>query len=842
MPAVRYYTNAVTTLSSINGKIWNDRPNSTTSPDFDGTDDKTGVENVGGKNYDRDYDNDFVYQSLTVRLKKCGPVRGETQADVNSWNSNMPTTVTDSNGDYSFSNIPTGAYAVQVVTAIPNLSLTTSLNKGIDCDTSYNYTFFNSLFYNGVDGGIAPGNNVNYDIIYYFTPQVSADFWLDTNRNGILDSWESYRPYSANLDMANSLGIVNPNNLKYFSNGYNNYNPSVTPDNYSVTLLNNSGNTNIPTDYTIIGANSYNINTLLGSQSVSFGITPTANSSLNGKVFIDRNGDNIFTANGEDNNAATSYDNDATLPSRTVNLYYGQNFNQFISSSVTDSNGDYSFNNLAEGQYSVKVLQTAPAGTECTGCESSFVVGKDSSVSQNLRYNYNGKLRLSSFYDTITNFVRDDEFETDVNEGQFTLIAPDGSQVGNPVSPIGKDNNSYYYNQYQFNQLMPGTYSIQMSGMPSAIRGYSIPDSITLSPSQTAERDYPFTALTNNSIAGDVFIDKETGVNQGLNNVYNPNGGDNNSSTIYDNDLALNNTQVSIVGPLGTYNTTTNQASYTFNSLPSGKYKLYKLVNGGVDQAPNVILDNTNPNFNNIILSSYTANNTLRNNNANTDNFSYKFTNEISAYCYEDKDLNGQITYYPDSNTYDRRSGSCTFEIQAANGEIIPIDSTGASAADPNGNYGYTYFYKSNLPPGNYILRNTNNVSTSTVTNFTQYESSTKNYGLVREANISFNNNNLNQVSRNNLFLNLQPITNNASIIGQVYIDRNNDGVYNPNGADGNPLTLEDNDVPLKNVKIDLNKVTPFLSKSVRTDENGNYQLTDLPAGFFKIQVDLVQK
>jgi protocatechuate 3,4-dioxygenase beta subunit len=842
-PNIRYYTNAVSTLSSMYGKVWNDKAAATSVFDGNGSDDKTSVENVSGKDYDRDYDNDFVYPGLSVSLRKCGPVAGETIADVNAWNANMPNTTTDSNGDYVFTNIPTGSYAIIVNTAVPFLDQTTTFGRGYECNI-YNNTFFNSLFYNG-GGGIAPGSNIQYDVIYYYTPIVNVRLWVDTNKNGSKDAWEDqgyWYPYQINVDMANNLGIVDPGYLKYFTNGGNNYSSNVTPNSYTLSLLNSAGNTNIPNSYSLIGNPTATINTTTGSKTAEFGIDPTQNSSVNGRVFIDRDTDNNFEPNGQDGNLATTFDNDVKLSNVSVSLYYGISQNQLAATTTTDADGNYVFNNLAEGTYSLQVNSTAPSGTTCLACSASFGLNKDSSVTQNFRYNYDGKLRLSSFYDTIEDFVRQEEFEIDVNEGTFTLIAPDGSTVGSPVAPISKDN-TYWYLAYQYTNLAPGNYTIQMNNMPTTLRGYSNPDSITVSPSQAQDRDYPFTAQTNNSISGDVFIDKQQGVNQGLNGLYNPNGGDNNPTTLFDNDLALTNTEVKIIGPLGTYTTNTSSGvNYSFSSLPSGKYKLFKLINNGVTQVPNLTLDANNSNIGNIALNSWNAASWVRNATSNSHNVTYRFTNEISAYCYDDKDLNGQITFYPDSNTYDRRSGECTFQIQASNGEIIPMDVVPASASDANGTYSYNYYYKSYLPPDSYVLTNTNNVGTTTVTNFSRYEPSVLNYGISRVATVNFAQNNLNQVSRSNMFLSFSPITNNASIIGQVFVDRNNNNIYEPSGQDSNILTLEDNDVPLKNVLLSLSQNPAAISKTTRADENGNYQITDLPAGMFKILVDLVQK
>jgi protocatechuate 3,4-dioxygenase beta subunit len=848
-PTIRYYTNAVTTLSSMYGKVWHDRPEGSSTIDLDGTDNKTGVENVNSRDYDRDYDNDFAYVGYSVSLRKCGPVAGETINDLNAWNANPPTTTTDANGDYVFSNIPTGLYAVIVNTAIPYQNQTQSFGRGYECNI-FNNTFFNGLYFNG-GGGIAPGSNVKYDVIYYYTPTVDAQLWIDTNRNGIQEYWENssyYKPYSANFELSNSNGLIDFQQLKYFTNGNSNFASAVTPNNYTLNFLTDSNQSSIPNDYTLIGTTDRTFTTIDGGKTFQYGFTPTTNSFINGRIFIDRNGNNIFEPDGQDGNPANSYDNDESLANQTVELYFGNNYNQLAATTQTDAQGNYTFSGLAEGIYTIRSTNNAPSGTQCynsnatVNCGNGLTLSRNNSITNNIRYNYNARLRLSSFYDTITNFVRDSEFEVDVEDGTFTLFAPDGSQVGNAVNPIPYDSGSYNVS-WQFSDLKPGTYTIQFNNLPSTLRGYSNPDTIVIAPSQDQVRDYPLTAQTNNAINGNIFIDKQQGVNQGLNNQYNPNGGDNNLATLFDNDEALTNTEVKIIGPLGTYTTNTNSgAGYSFSSLPSGKYKLFKLINNGATQVPNLTLDANNPNIANISLNSWNQTSWVRNATTNSHNTTYRYTNEISAYCYDDKDLNGQITYYPDSNTFDRRSSACSFEVETSDGQIIPLDSNSILGSDVNGQYYYSYHFKSNLPPGNYILRNTNDQSTTTVTNFTSYEPSAINYGITRQANINFAQNSLFQVSRANMFLSFSPITNNASIIGQVYIDRNNNGIFEPNGVDGNLATLEDNDVPLNNVMLSLTQNPANINKNGRTDENGNYQITDLPAGVFKIEVDLVQK
>jgi hypothetical protein len=856
-PKLTYYTNADFTLSTLHGKLWNDRETDDANYNTVGDDGLTGVDNVGGKDYDRDYDNDFAYSNISVSLKKCGPVPGETQVDVDNWNASMPTTLTDINGDYIFENIPTGAYAVIQNDLLPYQSLMSNYSRVNDCSFPTNYTFFNSLYYNvGNPAGVAPGSDVEYDIRWTYTPRFRAEVWIDTNLNGTKEGFEEqglWNPYRSNFEMRNTNGVVDPGNPHYLTNGIFADAQRVTPATYDSEILLDVANTTVPfTEYPLIDPAIQQFDTTLGNQTLYYGFTPTSNSSLSGRVFIDRDEDGNFEPDGEDGLSATTFDNDIPLANRTVVLYYGLNDSSVAATSVTDSNGNYSFNNLTEGRYTTRIENGQPLGAQCFTtslylgpCGHDIALNKDTSLEKNITYNYNARIRLKSFYDTIENQVRDYEWEPDVVEGTFTLIAPDGSQVKPPQGPCLMDDNSGWPFCYQFTKLPPGNYTVQFNDMPSALIGYSSPDTITITESQSLERDYPFEALTNNTIEGDVFIDKETTAILGFNNIYNPDGRDNNPAVVYDNDEPLPNTEVKVVGPLGSYTVNTGaDQQYQFTNLPSGKYKLYKFIDGTMTQIPNVTLDSGNSAVPEIVIESWTANTKVYNATVKSHNFVYRYTNEISVFCYEDKDQNGQITYYPDSDTYDRRITGCAFEIENTNtGETIPVNAFNTVTSDANGVYTYTNYYKYHLPPGNYLLKNTNDTNTTVVTNFSQYEPSSSNFGPVRQISVTFVTNNPNQVGGYYMFINQQPLTNNASIIGQVYIDRNGNLIYNPDGADSNASTLEDNDVPLENVLLILTGTgdNAGINRSTRTDANGNYQITDLPEGTFDLNADLVE-
>jgi len=358
-----------------------------------------------------------------------------------------------------------------------------------------------------------------------------------------------------------------------------------------------------------------------------------------------------------------------------------------------------------------------------------------------------------------------------------------------------------------------------------------------VAPSQFQQRDFAFEPVNNNVIKGDVFIDQYifSDSRPTFNKIYDVNGRDNNPATLYDNDIPLPNSVVIIRGPLGTYTTTANSVGrYQFSNLPSGVYLLFKQV--GPNLVPHVTLDPADLKTPDLVVNTIINISNDKARLANSDNkdynYTYVFTNGISVVCYEDKDLNGQITFYPDSNTSDAVTSACSFAIEnTTTGEIIPADYYGTSSA------------KSYLPPGNYILRNTNNPATTVVTNLNKVSPNSVSYGPVRQAAVSFVAGNINQGAGYNMFINIQPTTNNASIIGQVYIDRNGNLIYQPDGGDNIPGTKDDNDNPLKGVRLDLtgSGVNTGVNKTTTTDANGNYQITDLPAGPFVLKADLVQ-
>jgi hypothetical protein len=76
-------------------------------------------------------------------------------------------------------------------------------------------------------------------------------------------------------------------------------------------------------------------------------------------------------------------------------------------------------------------------------------------------------------------------------------------------------------------------------------------------------------------------------------------------------------------------------------------------------------------------------------------------------------------------------------------------------------------------------------------------------------------------------------------------VDRNEDLNFQADGIDGNPLTKEDNDYYLPNIKLTLTGTETLtnatVNKTITTQINndGKYQFTDLGEGSYTVTSDL---
>jgi hypothetical protein len=226
----------------------------------------------------------------------------------------------------------------------------------------------------------------------------------------------------------------------------------------------------------------------------------------------------------------------------------------------------------------------------------------------------------------------------------------------------------------------------------------------------------------------------------------------------------------------------------------------------------------------------------VKNGTTITNNVTYVYTNSFQVNCIDDRNGDGQFTSYPGIGYTESAITGCNFQI-AYNSPI-----NGTQIINSNELSSTSYDFKGQrFPGGSYTITKLSNAPNKTNTNAQKYGafnnpsgSVLTNYGNVTSIPFTLSNGTINQTALYNFFQFQAPITNNASVTGLLFNDKELDGFYQVNGNDGNPLTLEDNDTILASSPVAL---TGTATKSAITDSNGKYQFTDLAQGPYNITV-----
>jgi hypothetical protein len=919
--------------SDLSGRLWNDKAgNGIYEPS--GLDAKTGTEDIAGQIYNRDYDNDTPYPGVPLQLVKCRDAHNDLFPKDTFWN--RPITenpaayfTTRADGTYDFLDVPPGGYSVVRLSQFANENQL-NVNRINQACNPGNYIFWNSNpTEDPVLGSIEPGTNINdYHIWTSWKNTIVNDAYIDQNLNGTRQSFEDDNDTSASnltYQLKDSVGnvleeIVEPT-PGYTSVAFSRIPPGTD---YTVELSDYVSNyTPFSSPQLDIPVRT-NIATNGASQTLNFGFTPATDSAIEGRVFIDRSRDREYFANGVDTNSVTDFDNDVPLGNYTVELYYGAcNVNLtdcFLpenlagtQNSINDNSvnqGNFSFQNIPEGNYHARVTNPEPLGTEkgagAGGVRTYwgqggglsfqndvvFVAADETLVDQHLTYDYNGVLEVDSFLDTTPDGTYDDFWEIRNTKTPLSItyskgnpnqsyLGPTNSSIENSQtyqirSNIGGENSENGYIIFA-QHLPPGDYSIDINPVNKPpqidVRAGYLNNPYSITPSQNRFVDLPFTPYLDNVVSGQVFIDRPNDLVQssGYNREFNPNGVDNNSATIMDNDIAINGATVYLQGPPGvainpqvTAGTGQAGGSYSFQGLPSGRYRVHKLPdnNDTNNPVPNVTLTAgfTNtvtdtcmtgtrckssrviPNQPELwvwwdpgvdIVGQVKRGLIVEDNQTKTNNNTYSYTNHLSASCIDDYNGSGSIDYNASTFGNDPAINGCGFQIQTPySGETINAPT----------NLNHTFY---DLPPGDYTLRKLNNVANRVNINTARYRPSSQNLGNVDNLALSFTNSGLYQPGYYYFFQTTPVQTRNASITGKVFVDRNEDLNFQADGIDGNPLTKEDNDYYLPNIKLTLTGTETLtnatVNKTITTQINndGKYQFTDLGEGSYTVTSDL---
>ncbi|MBH0116753.1 DUF11 domain-containing protein [Salinibacterium sp. NG253] len=274
------------------------------------------------------------------------------------------TAQTDAEGDWIVINIPDGEYLVEVVGGVPS---------------GFEQTYDDDSGTIGLDDNSATtldGSDLNQDFGYTGDSSISDTVWLDLNNDGVQDSGEPGLP---NVDVTlvwfgpdgaagggDDVTFVETTdaNGEYLFDGLPEGNYTVTVDTATLPAgllptFDADAGTNQPTPGTPASGVDADSTTAVALpagtdlENIDFGYAATG--SIGDTVWLDQNGDGVV-----DDGEAGIPEVDVTLTWAGLDGILG-NADDVVSTTTTDADGNYLFEDLPEGLFTVE-LANLPAG------------------------------------------------------------------------------------------------------------------------------------------------------------------------------------------------------------------------------------------------------------------------------------------------------------------------------------------------------------------------------------------------------------------------------------------------------------------------------------------------
>ena len=510
-------------------------------------------------------------------------------------------------------------------------------------------------------------------------------------------------------------------------------------------------------------------------ENVNFGYI--SNNSISGTIYRDDNRSNSLNG-GE-----------AGYPAQTVQLL--DKDGSVIATTTTDANGNYSFDNLPDGTYSVKVVKDGaltdleqtedPDGTKDSASEP-IVLSEDNPTKKNVNFGYVPDYFIKGTIYRDGN--RSGALDTDekLYEGvTVNLVDADG----NVVAATTTDANG----NYSFDKLPAGTYSIKVvqdgtiagleqTGDPDATKD-NASEPITLNNDNPSKTDVNFGYVNNNSLSGTVYRDDsrngdQDGTEPGYSGV---------TVQLLDKD-----------GQVIATTTTDANGNYSFSKLPDGTYSVKVVKDGELadteqTEDPDATKDGSSEPV------------TLGEDNPTKDHIDFGYVPDYSIHglVYRDGDRNE--THGATEKGYANQ----TVELRDKDGKVVATTTT-----DANGNYSF-----SKLPAGDYTVKV---VKDGALTDLDQTEDpdSTKDSA---SGVISLSNDH-----RTRTDVNFGYIANN-SINGTIYRDGDRDGKKG------------DTEGRYSGVTVQLLDKDGKVIATTTTDKDGKYSFEHLPDGTYSVKV-----
>ena len=510
-------------------------------------------------------------------------------------------------------------------------------------------------------------------------------------------------------------------------------------------------------------------------ENVNFGYI--SNNSISGTVYRDGNRSNSLNG-GE-----------AGYPEQTVQLL--DKDGSVIATTKTDANGNYSFDNLPDGTYSVKVVKDGaltdleqtedPDGTKDSASEP-IVLNEDNPTKKNVNFGYVPDYFIKGTIYRDGN--RSGALDTDekLYEGvTVNLVDADGNVVATTTTDE-KGN-------YSFDKLPAGTYSVKVvqdgpiasleqTGDPDATKDNSS-EPIMLNNDNPSKTDVNFGYVNNNSLSGTVYRDDsrngdQDGTEPGYSGVT----------------VQLLDKDGNVVGTT----TTDKDGKYSFSKLPDGTYSVKVVKDGELadteqTEDPDANKDNASEPV------------TLGEDNPSKDNIDFGYVPDYSIHGLVYRDGDRDETHGATEKGYANQ----TVELRDKDGKVVATTTT-----DENGAYSFE-----KLPAGNYTVKV---VKDGALTDLDQTEDpdSTKD---STSGVISLGNDH-----RTETDVNFGYIANN-SINGTIYRDGDRDGKKG------------DTEGRYSGVTVQLLDKDGKVIATTTTDKDGKYSFEHLPDGTYSVKV-----
>ena len=680
----------------------------------------------------------------------------------------VATTTTKADGTYSFAKLPAGKYTVKVEPS----DLLKKLEQTEDPDGTKDHT-----------SGVVQVNhdnpsvqNVNFGYATNYT--IKGTIYRDADRSESLEDGEKlYQGVTVDLLDASGNVVATTTTDAHGAYAFTNLEEGtykvrvrkegpiadlVQTEDPDATKDNTSGDITLELNDPI-------------KENVNFGYI--SDNSISGTIYRDDNRSNSLNG-GE-----------AGYPEQTVQLL--DKDGQVIKTTKTDANGNYSFDNLPDGTYSVKVVKDGaltdleqtedPDGAKDSASEP-ITLDEDNPTKKNVNFGY-----VPDYFIKGT-IYRDGNRSGALDAGEklyegvtVNLVGADGTVVATTTTDAD--------GTYSFDKLPAGTYTVtvaqdgpiaglEQTGDPDATKDNSS-EPITLNNDNPSTTDVNFGYIADNSLSGTVYRDDsrngdQDGTEPGYSGV-----------TVQLLDAS---------GNVVATTTTDANGTYSFSKLPDGTYSV-KVVKDGelADTEQTEDPDATKDNASEPV--------TLGEDNPTKDHIDFGYVPDYSIHglVYRDGDRDEK------HGATEKGYANQTVELRDKDGKVVATTTT-----DENGAYSF-----SKLPAGDYTVKV---VKDGALTDLDQTEDpdSTKDSA---SGVISLGNDH-----RTETDVNFGYIANN-SINGTIYRDGDRDG------------RKGDTEGRYSGVTVQLLDASGNVVATTTTDKDGKYSFEHLPDGTYSVKV-----